>query len=43
LVFLQEGDVIPADGVLVEGSRRARLVAAETLGRVREAMKVVYR
>jgi tryptophanyl-tRNA synthetase len=29
--------------ILFEGSKRARAVAIETLGRVREAMKIVYR
>jgi tryptophanyl-tRNA synthetase len=29
--------------ILFEGSRRARSVAGETMGRVREAMKIVYR
>ena len=29
--------------IIVEGSRRARLVAEETMGRVREAMKITYR
>jgi tryptophanyl-tRNA synthetase len=29
--------------ILVEGSRRARVVAAETMGRVREAMKIAYK
>jgi len=29
--------------ILFEGSRRARVVAGETMGRVREAMKIVYR
>jgi tryptophanyl-tRNA synthetase len=29
--------------ILFEGSRRARTVAGETMGRVREAMKIVYR
>jgi hypothetical protein len=29
--------------ILVEGSRRARGVAAETMKRVREAMKIAYR
>lgn len=29
--------------MLVEGSRRARLVAAETMARVRDAMRIVYR
>jgi hypothetical protein len=29
--------------VLFEGSKRARVVASETMARVREAMKVVYR
>jgi tryptophanyl-tRNA synthetase len=28
--------------VLFEGSRRARIVAAETMGRVRDAMKISY-
>jgi tryptophanyl-tRNA synthetase len=29
--------------VLFEGSRRARLIAAETMGRVRDAMKISYK
>jgi tryptophanyl-tRNA synthetase len=29
--------------VLFDGSRRARLIAAETMGRVREAMKITYK
>ena len=29
--------------ILVEGSRRARAIAAETMGRVRDAMKISYR
>ena len=29
--------------VLFEGSKRARVVAAETMGRVRDAMKISYR
>jgi tryptophanyl-tRNA synthetase len=29
--------------ILVEGSRRARLIAAETMARVRDAMKISYR
>jgi tryptophanyl-tRNA synthetase len=29
--------------ILFEGSRRARVVAIETMGRVRDAMKISYR
>jgi hypothetical protein len=29
--------------IMVEGSRRARTVAAETLARVRDAVKITYR
>ena len=29
--------------ILFEGSKRARIVAAETMGRVRDAMKIVYK
>jgi tryptophanyl-tRNA synthetase len=29
--------------IMFEGSRRARVVAAETMGRVREAVRIVYR